>query len=343
MYNAFIISLLILNSIHAQNTSKLYGSWVKTKMVATNTKFTKEIEERDKQYFKYVFNSNGFLYKNLKYNEFGHMLKYSIKDNIIDLGFQQLGIENLTDSTLILIELDNGNISPNAAKIYLTKEGFLQKTISIKSNDYFVDNSDTVYFESPKLYPIYNNNINPDVKSVLQTAVEGLSEKKESFAYATFILETNGKIQNLVIHHPINKNYDKALKKAILKTEGFWYSPILKGKKVRVLKEISFAYITFPDIEQKGEYISFNHTNNIYPETYRNLFIASIKQLYLGNYSESIDILSKCKNLTPNPLPLYYQMAVCYKLLNDVKNLDLHIAKIKNSNFDYLIKYVEKK
>ena len=332
-----ITLILFVNILNAQINSQFYDSWIKTKMESIDNNFSINVAKRDSQYLKYTFKTNETVYFTLKYNDLGFKAKYTLENKIINLGFNKLKIESINDTSLVLIELDNGAITEKSVRIFFTKESVIQNRIPIKPNDYFIKNKDTIYFESPKVYPIFYNKEDPDLKAVIQRKVEGLSNGKESFAFATFILTTDGKISDIQLHHHINKSYDKNLINAIIKTEGFWVSPNINGVKVNVLKEISFAYVGFPDIKNENGGLIMNFKNSIYPEKYRIQFVNCIKLMYLGQSEKSLEELNNCSNLTQNPSNIYYQKIICYKKFNDVTNRNIFIEKLKKTNFKYLL------
>lgn len=334
-----LISLIIIPLFSYSQTNKLIlGSWIKTKMETVDKKITPLIEKRDKVFIKYTFKNDGQVYFTNTYNEIGYRNKYSLSNNIIDLSFNKLKIESIDSQNLVLIELEDNQITPNSTKIYLTKENIYLDQIPIKPNDFYVVNNDTIYYECPKVYPVFNNNTQPDLNMFLQVNVEGLSKGKEAFAYATFIINSDGKISEINLHHHINKSYDKNLLKAISKTESFWVSPVVNGKKVKVLKEIEFMYLEFPGVSQTGDDLILQHKNNIYSLDYRSNFKNAIKLVKNDDNKAALDFFSKCLNLTPDKSNILYQMSLCYEKLNDTENRNKYINETMKSNLNYLIK-----
>lgn len=338
-YKKFLVVFLLIvsNQLIGQNNSIL-GSWIKTRMEAYDKSRPLSVVERDKNYLKYTFNGDGTAFFSLRYNELGMKNHYSIKDNVVDFVFNKMKIESLTDTSLVLIEYDDNAISAKSTRIYFTKESTFQSHISLKQDDYYLSNNDTIYFETPKIYSVFRNPEKPDLKIFLQEYVEGLSNGKESFVYATFIINVDGSISNITIHHHINKLYDKNLIKAIAKTYGKWQIPKLNGNKVRVLKEIEFVYISLPTMTRVGNDIIIKPSNTLFPESYRNKFKESVKLGLAGQFNAAIDNLNKCIDLTSDCQNIEYQKSLYYDKLNEVSNRDKSLEIVKKSNLKYLIK-----
>ncbi len=334
-----LICLLTIPTISlCQTKNLLLGSWVKTKMEAYDKKVTPLIAKRDSAYLKYSFKNDGKVYFTNQYNEIGYGNIYSLNNDIIDLTFNKLKIESIDAKSLILIELENNQITPNSTRIYLIKESDYLAQIPIKPDDYYVVDNDTIFFECPKVFPIFNNKNQYDLRMFLQVNVEGLTKGKESFAYATLLINTDGKISNIKLHHHINKAYDKNIIKAIQSTEGFWVSPIVNGKKVKVIKEIEFMYVEFPDIREEGNALVLQHKNIIFPENYRATFKNAVKSNIKADYKSSLNFFTKCLELTSDKSNTHYQMSFCYEKLNDNNNKDKCIEEVKKSKLNYLIK-----
>lgn len=333
-----VVVLLIVNNQLMGQSNTILGSWIKTRMEAYDRSRPVSIAERDKKYIKYTFNNDGTAFFSFKYNELGIKNQYTLNGDLIDFVFNKMKIESLTDSSLVLIEYDNNAISAKSTRIYFTKESTYQSHISLKQDDYFLSNNDTIYFETPKIYSVFQNPEKPDLNMFLQEYVEDFSNGKESFAYATFIININGSVSNITIHHHINKSYDKNLIKAITKTYGKWQIPKLNGNKVPVLKEIEFAYISFPAMTRVGDDIIIKPRNTIFPESYRNKFKESIRLGLNGKYGKTIDYLNECIGLTEDNQNIEYQKSIYYEKLNDTINRDKSLEIVKKSRLKYLIK-----
>lgn len=296
------------------------------------------IEKRDEKFIKYTFENNGQMYISPFYNEKGNEVKYTIQNDIIDLVFNKFKIEKIDNKQLILVELNNKKINPNSTRIFFTREQVYLDGLTLDEKDIIRKGQDSLYVENQKVYPKFKNKDNADVKSFIQPFVEELSNGKEHLSYSTFVINTDGKVSDIKIHHHINKSYDKNLKKAISKTNGMWISPIVNGKKVKVLKEISFHYIVFPDLKTMDGKIEFNEKASDITESYQSLFKQATKEYLRGNLESALKTYSECIDLTSNNINISIQKNIIYKKLNDILNFDKTKEKIQNSRFNYVLK-----
>lgn len=340
--NIRIITTIFLftlsTSLFSQNNKVILGSWIKTKMEAYDKKYDSFIEKRDKKFIKYTFENNGQMYISSVYNEKGNEIKYTIQNDIVDLLFNKFKIEKIDSKQLILIELNNNKISSNSARIFLTREQVYLDELTLDEKDIIREGQDYLYIENQKVYPKFKNKDNADVKSFIQPFVEERSNGKEHLSYSTFVINTDGKVSDIKIHHHINKSYDKNLKKAISKTNGMWISPIVNGKKVKVLKEISFHYIVFPDLKNTNGKIEVKEKTSDITKSYESLFKQATKEYLRGNLESALKAYSKSKGLTSNNINISIQKNLLYKKLNDSLNFDKTKEKIQNSKFNYVLK-----
>jgi hypothetical protein len=334
------ICLIAMPIIAFSQSNPILGSWIKTKMETYDKRVTPAIEARNANFFKYTFERDEKVYFSLTQNEKGNENRYKIKNNIIDFGFNKMKIESIDSVNLVVIELEDNQITNNSTRIYFTKEQAFLDELPMEKEGFYVANQDTVFFENNKIYPIFKHKTISDAKTFIQPFVEGLSKDKEAYALITFVLNTDGKISDIKMHHHINKGYDKNVVKAILKTEGSWVSPIVNGKKVNVLKEIEFAYLSPAGMstdEFKANPINYTHKNDIFSKKYREMFKNAVKLTYRQEYKNALDVYAKCLELTTDNSNIDYQKSICFALLNDMPNSNLSIEAVKKSNLKYLI------
>ena len=324
--------------MHSQDNTSIIGTWIKTKMEALDKKPNNVIEKRDEIFIKYTFEKNGNMYLSMVYNEKGNQIKYIRRGDIIDLTYNKFKIEKVDDEELILIEFYNDKISSNSTRIFLTKEQLYLDKLPLDRNDIIKNEDNSLYLENNKVYPKFNHKDKADVKDFIQPYVEGLSKGKEHLSYSTFIINTDGKVTDIKIHHHINKSYDKNLKKAILKTSGMWTSPIVNGEKVSVIKEIYFHYIVFPELKNTNGKIEVNKKMSNIINPYEEIFREATKEYLRGNLQSALEIYSKGINLSPNNLNIIIQKNLIHKELNDALNFEKTKKEIKNSKFKYTLK-----
>lgn len=333
-----IILFLISISTFSQNDKTILGTWIKIKMETFEKKTTPFIEKRNEKFIKYSFDGFGKMYISSVYNEKGNEIRYTVQNDILDLLFNKFKIEKLDNEQLILIEMDNNQITSNSTRIYFIREQLYLNKLTIDENNIIRNQEDFIYFENPKTYPKFHNKEKIDIKDFIQPFVEGHSDGKEYFSYSTFIINTDGKVSDIKIHNHINKSYDKNLKKAILKTSGMWISPILNGRKVKVLKEIMFHYIVFPDFKKINGKLEVHPKKSNIPKSYESLFKKATKEYLRGNLESALKIYSNCTDLTPNNINIKIQENLIYKKLNDTMNYEKTKIDIQNSKFKYILK-----
>jgi hypothetical protein len=324
--------------IFGQTPVTIIGSWVKTKVEAFDKTMTSTLMERNLSFLKYTFENNGKAYFSVTPTEKGFENKYKIKKDVIEFGFNKMKIEQIDAANLVLVELDGDAVTKKSVRFHFIREQAYLDKIPMAIDGFYVLEKDTVFFESNKIFPMFNHKDYADVKSFLGPFVEGESDKKEAYAFATFIVDTLGKISDVKMHHHINKSYDKSLLKAILKTEGTWTSPVMNGKKVKVLKEIEFAYYNSENFGSSSNPMSFEHRFNIFPSDYRSKFNAAIKLMFRNDYKTALDIYNQCQHLTSDSANIALQKSTCFDVLNDVTNSNLMLEAVKKSNLKYLVK-----
>ena len=326
-------------SLFSQNSRAILGSWIKTKMEAFDKNNEPFIEKRGEKFIKYTFENNGQMYISSVYNEKGNEIKYTIQNDIVNLLFNKFKIEKIDNRQLILVELNNNNeFSPNSTRIFFAREQVYLDGLTLDEKDIIRKGQDSLYIENQKVYPKFKSKDNADLKSFIQPFVEERSNGKEHLSYSTFVINTDGKVSDIKIHHHINKSYDKNLKKAISKTSGMWISPIINGKKVKVLKEISFHYIVFPDLKNANGKIEVNKKTSDITKSYESLFKEATKEYLRGNLESALKIYSMCIDLTSNNSNINIQKNIIYKKQNDTLNFDKTKEKIQNSKFNYVLK-----
>lgn len=330
----FSVFFLIVTFIQAQVKKEILGIWIKTKIENVGKELTPDVQQRNKKFFRYTFERNNQLFISLSPNEKGNLIKYRIERDIINLGFNKFKIEKLNNEQLVLIEFENNKITPNSVRISFLKEQSYLNQLALKEEDILIRGGDELFFETDKVYPKFNNVKYANVNEFIQPFVENLSDNENAFAYATFLVDTKGKVSDVQIHHHINETYDKGLRKAIMKTSGMWTPPFLNGKKVSVVKEITFNYIEFPNFERNGDNLTIK-PYNAFKESYKNQF-KNATQLYLrGNYDEALKLLLDIE--FSDSFNVDNLKRKIYERLEDTTNYRLTTQKLKKSRLSYLI------
>jgi len=335
---ASIVLFTFSTTLYSQDNKTILGTWIKTKIEAFNKQSNTNIEQRDEQFIKYTFEKNGQMYISSVYNEKGFENKYTVQNGYVNLLFNKFKIEKLDDKQLILVELDNGKISNSSARIFLKKEQLYLEGLTLNHKDVIKVEEEQLYLENEKVYPKFKNKDFADVKNFIQPYVEGRSKGKEFLSYSTFVVNTDGSVSDIQIHHHINKSYDKHLIKAIRKTSGMWVSPTINEKKVKVIKEVVFHYIEFPDLIDNNGKVTVDEKGIDLPETYASLFRKATKEVLRGHSESALTIYSECSDLPWRDINIIIQKNLIYKKINDSLNFDRTEERIKDSEYKYVFK-----
>jgi hypothetical protein len=337
----FVLGIIVMPIVTFSQGHPILGSWIKTKMETYDKRITPAIAERNTSFIKYTFDVDEKVYFSLTHNEKGNENRYKIKNKIIDFGFNKMKIESIDSINLVVVELEDNRVTDNSTRIYFTKEQAFLDKLPMEKDGFYLANKDTIFFENYKIYPTYKHKTISDVKTFIQPFVEGLSKGNESYALVTFVLNADGKISDIKMHHHINKAYDKNVEKAILKTEGSWISPIVSGKKVTVLKVIEYAYLSSAGLstyDSKADPINYFHENGLFPEEYRIMYKNAVRLTYRHEYKNALELYAQCLKLTQDKSNIEYQKSLIYTFLNDIPNSNLFIEAVRKSNLKYLIK-----
>lgn len=150
------------------------------------------------------------------------------------------------------------------------------------------------------------------------------------------LVDSNGKVSDVRIHHHINELFDKQLERAILLTSGKWEAPKINNKKVNVLKEIEIHYIEFPSMEnQNGDLVI--SPSKLISEEYISNFKMAVKKFYQSEFSTALEKLPQKANLKSQKINLAYFKSIIFKSLNDQDCYDKFRKIILKSDFQYLI------
>jgi tetratricopeptide (TPR) repeat protein len=297
---------------------------------------TPELRERDLTYLRYTFKNDGLMYLSSSSNFTGMPQKFFLNNDIISLPFIKLKIESIDSINLVLIELIDNEITQNSVRYYLMREEALLDQFPLNREDYFVKDDDTIYFETSKVFARIELEKYNEFSKYLHESLGQIPQESDYYIFASFILDTDGKISGIRIHHHVDKAFEKSLTKALLGTEGQWEVPLLNGKKVKVLKHIEYLYRTLPF--EGVETLLIGQDSKVYPIDFCMIFNDAVKLAYRNQYQSALDDFKKCLDLTSNQASTYYQMGLCYKNLNDSANYYKCMEEVKKSKLKYLLK-----
>ncbi|HEY9169315.1 MAG TPA: hypothetical protein VIN72_07505 [Lutibacter sp.] len=337
MYKTLFIILfqLAITSVVAQQRQLLLGTWIKTHLETNNSQIA-----ADTKYLKYTFENDGKFYLSTDYDDKGIEYRYKLIGDILELNDNKLNIISLENDYLILEDIGETN---DPIKIYFTKMSKLLSENTISQNDYYMRDNDTIYFENELIYPEFEKKNNKTSDGyILSKMVGQINGKEESYSFATFIVNTNGQISNIDIMHHIGNKYDSNLIKAIEKTNGMWTSPTINGKKVNVLKEITYHYPKIPNlpstVTKNYKFIRVETQAEKFQTKYQLFYKEAVKQYLRGNMKSALNLFMRCENLTDEKINTIIGMNKCYKELNDSENYQNSLNKIQESKFSYILK-----
>lgn len=307
-----IITNLILTNIYCQSEKLILGSWIKTNLKSTNKEIIKNTG-----YIKYTFKPNGKFYLSTVPSDLGFESDYKIDGKTLQLNYNKQTILKIDKDSLIM---QYSNKKREITTLYFTKKETYIKN-SINQNDYFLKDKDTVYFESELIFPTFKNSQYKSALEFITHNVKNNTNGKEAFSFATYIIDTTGKVNDIKIFHHINKKYDHNVIEAIKKTVGTWVLPTINGKKVSVLKLWSIHYYKMPNLNglraSNSNVIMVTSKSEKFNKRYTIFYTEAVKQSLKNNYKSALNLFQRCENLTTDKLNAKIQIANCYKALED--------------------------
>jgi hypothetical protein len=315
-----ILFVFICAGVKAQiNYQNLYGNWIKVKVTYNNDKPLVYGNTFKYSYCKYTFTSDGKLGFNAIYFTSNLDKRYLKSDSILTITnstgvkINEYLIAKLTADQLVLIQdAGSGYDKPDAMKLYFISEAAFQKAHKVERPDISImANGDTLYNESPFIYPTFNAN-GQDIQTYLQEQIrKSVSmDNREGHFRATFIVSKTGSIDSLKIISGIAPDYDKAFMKCFAKCPANWQPATLQGKPVNVKVTLKFNYFTsdkmmpfmrLTDEANKalnnGDYTIaihyFDQASEYVPDDITNLYKATLCKLVSGKSDGVCDALQK--------------------------------------------------
>jgi hypothetical protein len=304
------------------------GSWIKVAIESYDGIKLEQIENKSLGYFKYSFYSNGNLYISTHYSYNGDSQKYIIRNNIIELNIfnKKFLIEKVNNDSLILVELDNGNLTEKCNRHKFIKEQKYLDMLPVNPNDKIEIENDTVYFESEKLYPRLKNDLSSSYHVYFGNVLD-INSIKGEYAFATFVIYPNGDIKSINVFHHVDKTFDKKLVEAIQKTKNMWQLPECNGRKVPIIKTVEFWNIIYD-----------NNKIGKFSMEYNEYFKLSVYMFLNKNYNESLEYIDKCENLVTNDANLILLRYLCYKGMGNNQLSDKNLELLNKTKLKYLLK-----
>lgn len=211
----------------AQTKPSLQKSWIKT---ATENLSSTPIEP-DTLYTRYTFGKG-----TVKFSFYpgwdDYQQPFSRNDMNLVVGFDTYRIEELTDTSLI-IALDGFRRFRFLSETYLnSKDEHLQAM-----EDY---GGLPLYRANRYITPRYKK---AGLRDQIQKKLEGYHGGNAAYFLATFVVTTEGKVENVQVVRSISEGFDTAFTKELLKTSKDWQPATFKGQPVQTLMTYEIKYL----------------------------------------------------------------------------------------------------
>jgi len=336
-HSIIVLLTLISTSLYSQvNPSQIWGSWVVSKVCYKDGTELPDENITKYTYIKYTFEKPDKMYHSGVFNEKGSNYIFAINRNELimqtDAAFiiNTMKVERLNkDSLIILQKGPEGLQDPNSLQYHFIRESNLKESIGLTAKDsYVAAGGDTIYIESPKVYPEF---IGDSFHNYLSAIVgkKNLMYKKSGLIKASFIVSKLGTADSLKIIQSISPKYDKLFTQTFMAVKDNWKPAVLNGKPVRVKKFIELRYLNSE-------------------ETIPAIFITNRanQEFLAGNYTGALALYDQSLEKVGTDKENLYRRGMCKKNLNDLKGAVEDWKKIKElggNTVDILLKkYVSK-
>jgi len=319
-YRIILLLSLISGSLYSQiNPSQIWGNWVVSKVnYADGTELPDENIIKY-TYLKYTFQKPDLIYHSGIYSERGTKYLFQISRNELllqtDAGFiiNKIKINKLSKDSLIIVRQgQEGPQDPSSLEYHLVKESKLQESIQLTEKDISsIAGGDTVYAESPKIYPEF---IGESLHNYLSEVIgkSNMMYRKSGVIRASFIVSKLGTADSLKIIQSISPKYDKLFTKTFMAASDKWKPAILNGKPVRVRKLIEIRYL---------------NSDGVVPA----MFITNQanQQFMAGNYADALALYDQSLEKVPTDQENLYRRGMCKKNLNNLSGALEDWRKVK--------------
>jgi len=261
-YILITIFLFITVNTYAQfKSDQFYGTWVKTKVTYKDGSGLGDDDPLKYAYVRYTFSPPNKIDLALAYDETGGKYSFSVNDNELTIkttsGYfiNSFHIETIRD-TLILLQYGNqGQDDPYTLKYYLVPEKVYKNSILLKPRDiYSTKTGDTIYNESPKIYPTYKGKVfQTDMYSGIAETI-GMNNRTGHFV-AIFTVFKSGMADSLKILQGIDDDFNKRFIKIFDRCRKNWSPATLNGHPVNVEMKVFLTYLTSDAVLPANRYI----------------------------------------------------------------------------------------
>jgi hypothetical protein len=224
-----LIFLVLFCKVCIGQEKLLKKSWIKHSIEDFSTR-----QPPDTSYLRYTFENSQVLFGfEPAWHEIA--MPFSIKRNLLTIGFDRWTIEALTDSTLTIF-------LPGFRRMRFYEENYL-----------LTKDQDIVQIGEYKGKPLYKANemitprykkTNPlidDIKK--QDRSDDYNIRKAGIFLMSFIVTDEGKIEDPKIIKGVAFGFDANLIKELLKTSTQWYPATIKGRPIQTLMTFEIKFL----------------------------------------------------------------------------------------------------
>lgn len=230
MKHALLYSVAICIAIasFSQNQEMIQKGWIKT---ATEN-LSQRKADPDTLYTRYTFDKYTlYISFNPGWDEYKQT--WSIVEDSLIIGSSIYKIEELTDTSLT-IEIGGFRRLKFLSEEYLSSQ---DKNL-VLSGEF---NGRPLYKANNYITPRYSKKTS--LRDIIQKSVEGYNVKKAAYFLATFIVDEEGKVENVQIVKGITEGFDNEIIKQLLKTSKNWKPAYFKGKPIQTQMFYDIKYL----------------------------------------------------------------------------------------------------
>lgn len=325
--------------LRAQSDSNLIGSWVRVQEVAYDAPVTQNPKITEADYLKVSFENSGQMKIYASHLANGVQVTYQYNKQIVGFGSgRQFKIEELDRDKLVLVDLNNGEITAGSNRHYYLRESVFLDALPYPAEDQVIIGRDTAYLASKKLYPIFQTTNTPDFHVFIHNQIKSSYSTGENYFHATFMIRPDGSIDHVTVNHRISKANDKRALKAIMASTGRWQLPKLNGKEVNIIMTIEDLFTkrsTSPSANPLKIDLDYSAED---PEVYMNYFNLAVRKILKKEHKEALEYLKLCEDRKPKDPNLPYLRYILYKSLGKTQAATENKTKVQRSRLRYLLK-----
>jgi hypothetical protein len=162
-----------------------------------------------------------------------YTLDWSVTGNFVTIGFATYNIEELTDTSLTIMQEGFTRIKFLTEEYLNSKENNLIPAGEVNGKPFYKANKIVTprYEKKASLYDVLKKN------------TDGYNMKKEAYFLLTFVISEEGKVENVKVEQSIAEGFDAEVIKNLMKTSKDWKPAIYKGKPVATQMQFDIKYL----------------------------------------------------------------------------------------------------